>query len=77
MAKKPEKWDKPRHNFVIFSQATGQTWYRTSAYHLSTLANSEAFKPSGTCIDVTILILLNELLAFESVPDFDRLYALF
>ena len=29
--------DKHGHNFVIFSQATGQTWNHTSAYHLSTL----------------------------------------
>ena len=25
------------NNFVIFSQAIGQTWYHTSTYHLSTL----------------------------------------
>ena len=37
MAKKPGKLDKHGHNFVIFSQATGQTWNHTSAYHLSTL----------------------------------------
>ena len=36
-AKKPGKLDKHGHNFVIFSQATGQTWNHTSAYHLSTL----------------------------------------
>ena len=36
-AKKPRKLDKHGHNFVIFSQATGQTWNHTSAYHLSTL----------------------------------------
>ena len=39
MAKKPGKLDKHGHNFVIFSQATGQTWNHTSAYHLSTLEN--------------------------------------
>ena len=38
MAKKPGKLDKHGHNFVIFSQAIGQTWNHTSAYHLSTLA---------------------------------------
>ena len=31
--------DKHGHNFVIFSQATGQTWNHTSAYHLSTLVH--------------------------------------
>ena len=33
------KLDKHGHNFVIFSQATGQTWNHTNAYHLSTLEN--------------------------------------
>ena len=28
---------KHGHNFAIFSQPTGQTWYHTSAYHLSAL----------------------------------------
>ena len=37
MAKKAGKWDKHGHNFVLFSQATRQTWYHTSAYHLSAL----------------------------------------
>ena len=40
IAEKPGKWDKHGHDFLIFSQATlvtGQTWYRTSAYHLSAL----------------------------------------
>ena len=37
MAKQAGKKDKHGHNFIIFSQATGQTWYHTSAYHLSTL----------------------------------------
>ena len=36
-AKKQGKLDKHGHNFVIFSQATGQTWNHTGAYHLSTL----------------------------------------
>ena len=35
--------DKHGHNFVIFSQATGQTWNHTSAYHLSTLENRRYF----------------------------------
>ena len=26
-----------KNNFTIFSQATGQTWHHTSAYHLSAL----------------------------------------
>ena len=37
MAKKGGKIDKHGHNFIIFSQANGQTWYHTSAYHLSPL----------------------------------------
>ena len=37
MAKKPGKLDKRGYKFAIFSQATGQTWYHVSAYHLSTL----------------------------------------
>ena len=37
MTKKARKWDKHGHNFIIFSQASGQTWYHTSAYHLSAL----------------------------------------
>ena len=41
MAKKPGKLDKHGHNFVTFSQATGQTWNHTSAYHLSTLGKSD------------------------------------
>ena len=41
-AKKPRKLDKHGHNFVIFSQATGQTWNHTSAYHLSTLGQLAA-----------------------------------
>ena len=35
MAKKAGKIDEHGHNFIIFSQASGQTWYHTSAYHLS------------------------------------------
>ena len=42
-AKKPGKLDKHGHNFVIFSQATGQTWNHTSAYHLSTLGQVKKF----------------------------------
>ena len=38
--KKPEKWDKHGHNFIIFSQVSGQTWHHTSAYHLSALEKS-------------------------------------
>ena len=41
MAKKAGKKDKHGHNFVIFSQATGQTWHHTNAYHLSALAHDE------------------------------------
>ena len=37
MTKQTGKKDKHGHNFIIFSQATGQTWYHTSAYHLSAL----------------------------------------
>ena len=37
IAKKAGKWDKHGHNSIIFSQVTGQTWYHTSAYHLSAL----------------------------------------
>ena len=33
--KKSGKWDKHGHNLIAFSQATGQTWYHTSAYYLS------------------------------------------
>ena len=36
-AEKPGKLDKRGHNIVIFSQATGQTWNHTGAYHLSAL----------------------------------------
>ena len=36
--------DKRGHNFVIFSQATGQTWNHTSAYHLSTLGKLNAIE---------------------------------
>ena len=32
MVKKAGKRDKDGHNFIIFSQATGQTWYHISAY---------------------------------------------
>ena len=41
--------DKHGHNFAIFSQATGQTWNHTSAYHLSTLEqrNRSPFKEWG------------------------------
>ena len=31
------------HNFIIFSQVTEQTWYHTSAYHLSALVNLGPF----------------------------------
>ena len=39
MAKKAGKLklDKHGHNFVIFRQTTRQTWYHTSACHLSAL----------------------------------------
>ena len=35
--KKDKHPDKHGNSFIVFSQATGQTWYDTSAYHLSTL----------------------------------------
>ena len=41
IAKKPGKLDKHGPNLVIFSQATGQTWYHTNAYHLSAFVNFE------------------------------------
>ena len=33
------KWNSRKVNCVIFSQAGVQTWYHTSAYHLSALEN--------------------------------------
>ena len=44
MAKKAGKKDKHGHNFIIFSQATGQTWYHISAHHLSALGKIKAEK---------------------------------
>ena len=38
-ARKAGKQDKLGHNFVIFSQTTGQTWHHTGGYHLSTLVS--------------------------------------
>ena len=37
--KKAVKLDKHVRNFIIFSQASGPTWYHTSAYQLSSLVH--------------------------------------
>ena len=40
MAKKARKKDKHGRNFFIFSQDTEQTWYHTSAFHLSAIGST-------------------------------------
>ena len=44
--------DKHEHNFVIFSQATGQTWHHTSTYHLYELGLF-CEKPITRSLDLT------------------------
>ena len=58
MAKKAGKKDKHGHNFIIFSQATGQTWYHISTHHLSALG---------------ILLIVEESISSSTInPAWDR-----